>query len=366
MEFNNSDDIPAKYAKHRNNLRHIEKVAELPPEIIEWIDKNTDAAFLLVDSKGKLLFATPSIEKIMGYKPSELIGTFWYEKVPEDDINYVRNQKNGESTNVSFNVLNNDGRYVRLDCTYEHYVDVSDDTAYILVLLRDVTYKQETEEMMVRSEKMNIAGQLAAGIAHEIRNPLTSLKGFLQLLQAGVSHKEEYFNVMIEEIDKIESITSELLFISKPLTNNRKQEPVDKMIEDVIVLLEPQAKLKNIELTFERPIHAEILCDRSQIKQVLINLVKNAIEAMNSGGRITLSVCSFDDRVEILVADEGEGIPEEILHKLGEPFFTTKQSGTGLGLVITKQILDAHDATLNIQSNSLKGTTFQLAFPQTI
>jgi len=369
MELNNNrDDIPLKYDKNPDKSRYFNSINEMSAEIIKWIEKHNDSVFILADTCGKLLYVTESIEGMLGYKVSELIGTYWYEKIPESDVAYARKKVSALSQSkgkFNLNVLNNDGQYVFLDCTFEKYEDQRCKAAYILVILKDVTYKKESEDLMIRSEKMSVAGQLAAGIAHEIRNPLTSLKGFLQLLEAGVSYKQEYFNIMIDEIDKIEAITSELLFISKPLTDNRKNEPVDRMIEDVVVLLQPQAKLKNIDIVIDGPMEGTIFCDRSQIKQVLINLVKNAIEAMDSAGKITLSTECTPEELKISVADEGSGIPDHILHKLGEPFFTTKQSGTGLGLLITKQILDGHNADLKIKQNSTKGSTFQLVFQNT-
>ncbi|WP_249869658.1 ATP-binding protein [Oceanobacillus saliphilus] len=366
MEINNSDEKSPKFDKKSDSqLLHIESFAELPLEFLKWIERNTDGVFVLANEEGLLLYVTSSIEKVLGYKASDLIGTYWYEKAFEKDVNYVRkevmeNMKNGK--NLHLNVLNNDGKVKVLECTIDKYVDNESGNRYVLVYLSDATYKKETEEMMIRSEKMNIAGQLAAGIAHEIRNPLTSLKGFLQLLQAGGSHKEEYFNIMIDEIDKIESITSELLFISKPLTEVKNTNSIERMIDDVVVLLEPQAKLKNIELVIKKPIQGEIVCDRSQIKQVLINLVKNAIEAMDEAGKITLSAEDFPDKVEVCISDEGAGIPDEIRNKLFEPFFTTKANGTGLGLLITKQILETHEAHMVIKTNKDRGSTFQLVF----
>ncbi|WP_245843780.1 ATP-binding protein [Oceanobacillus rekensis] len=340
----------------------------MPPNILKWIEKNSDGVFILANSAGKLLYIAQSIENLTGYKASDLIGTYWYEWLTDKDVEYVRKQIQETpeaSKNVNVNVLNKDGRTVLLECKLDQYRHELGGTFYFLVYLNDITYKKETEEMMIRSEKMSIAGQLAAGIAHEIRNPLTSLKGFLQLLQAGISHKEEYFHVMIDEINKIEAITSELLFISKPLAENRKRETIQAMIDEVFILLQAQAKMKNIELVVIQPIQGEIVCDRSQIKQVLINLVKNAIEAMDEGGTVTVSVECKQESVDIFIADEGNGIPTDILHKLGEPFFTTKQSGTGLGILITKQILKSHEATLHIKQNTRKGSIFQLIFPLT-
>lgn len=363
MEINNNngEDISAFFSKTNTTNR----VAALPLSVLSWIEENSSDVFLLIDENGKIVYATKAVESTLSYKVQDLLGIYWHEKLPEKDVFYIRKQVKGQKSsrkNFVLNVLNNDRNHVLLDCIVEEWTDGGTRPMHYLVYLKDITHKKETEEMMVRSEKMSVAGQLAAGIAHEIRNPLTSLKGFLQLLQAGVNRKEEYFTIMIDEIEKIESITSELLYISKPLTDNKKIEPVINMIEDIVTLLLPQATLNNIEILIERPVHEKIFCDRSQIKQVLINLVKNAIEAMDTPGKIVLSTEQVDDNIIISVSDEGRGIETDILHKLGEPFFTTKQSGTGLGLLITKQILKAHHASLQIKQKPTKGSTFQLVF----
>ncbi|WP_339227860.1 ATP-binding protein [Oceanobacillus sp. FSL K6-2867] len=340
-------------------------VAALPLSVQNWIEENSSDAFLLIDENGKIVYATKAVETILSYRVHDLLGTVWTEKIPDNVVFYIREQINAQKNdrkNFVLNVLNNDGNRVLLECVVEGWTDGGMRPIHYLVYLKDITHKKETEEMMVRSEKMTVAGQLAAGIAHEIRNPLTSLKGFLQLMQAGVDRKEEYFSIMIDEIEKIEAITSELLYISKPLTDNKKLEPVRSMLEDIATLLLPQASQNNIEILIERPVEEEIICDRSQIKQVLINLVKNAIEAMDASGKIILSTEQVDGKIIISVKDEGCGIATDILHKLGEPFFTTKQSGTGLGLLITKQILEAHHAHLEIKQNPTKGSTFQLIF----
>ncbi|WP_424474951.1 ATP-binding protein [Oceanobacillus kimchii] len=364
MKNKKDNYVTERNSKTPESLKNIQHATDLPDEIINWIDKKSDGIFVLLDSVGEILYITESIERILGFSPSKLVGLHWDEMVSGKDVEFAR--RKAELTkktmrDFNLNVLNNDGDYVPLTCEFEYYRNVDNQT-YVLVYLKDLTVKKELEDMMVRSEKMNVAGQLAAGIAHEIRNPLTSLKGFLQLLQAGVNHKEEYFNIMIEEIEKIESITSELLFISKPLTDNRSEEIISDMINDVIMLLSPQAKQKNISIMKVGSCNQVIECDRSQIKQVLINLVKNALEAMETGGEIILTSEEVGDNVIVSVIDEGIGIPEEILHKLGEPFFTTKQTGTGLGLLITKQILEAHNANFEVSNNKGKGSTFKLVF----
>src|SRR5699024_7233974 len=142
----------------------------------------------------------------------------------------------------TISVVNKSGKYIWCECVSKK-VKSDGGGRYTVVILYNMSEKKEIEEMMVRTETMSVSGQLSAGIAHEVRNPLTSLKGFLQLLQAGVAHEEEYYKVMIDEIEKIESISSELLFISKPLTDNKKIEDVASMIDDVVVLLSSQASL---------------------------------------------------------------------------------------------------------------------------
>ncbi|SDQ58227.1 ATP-binding protein [Virgibacillus salinus] len=343
-------------------------IAALPPSILEWIDKNTNGFIAIWDKNGRIIYISKSVEQLLGYKVTDLLGTQWYEKVSNEDVTYIKNHfDTNQDSSQLFNIMiqNIYGKNIWTENLVSQIKD-SNDNIYYAAAVKDITDKKEAEEMMIRSEKMSVAGQLAAGIAHEVRNPLTSLKGFLQLLQAGVNRKEEYYKIMIDEIEKMETITSELLFISKPLTDNKQIEKVQEMVVDVITLLRPQAKLKNIDILFEQTGSQTVYCDRSQIKQVLINIVKNAIEAMEEPGNIQLNVLTSEDSILLDVIDGGPGIPEEIIHKLKEPFFTTKQSGTGLGLMITTQILERHDGKLEILQNENKGSTFRIILPKQI
>ncbi|RKQ17411.1 PAS domain S-box protein [Oceanobacillus bengalensis] len=336
--------------------------------MLDWIEYNQGEIIIIWNKVGEIVFISNSVERLLGYKKSELLGRYWREFVSlEEEVDYVKTHFDRlveKKQRFTVTMDHKDGKCMVTECLSEKIYDEQTQEVYYVSSLKDITDRKETEKLLVRSEKMSVAGQLAAGIAHEIRNPLTSIKGFLQLIQAGVNRKEEYYKIMIEEIEKMEKITSELLFISKPLTDMKQLESVDDMVKDVEHLLATQAKLKNIDIVIAEPITASIFCDKSQIKQVLINLMKNAIEAMNEAGFITLHVHDTDAEVEILVCDEGPGIPHEIINKLGEPFFTTKQSGTGLGIMISKQILESHHGRMEIMNNEGKGTTFKLVFPK--
>src|SRR5699024_2316994 len=149
-----------------------------------------------------------------------------------------------------------------------------------------------------------------------------------------------------------------------PLTDNKKNELVDQMVEDVVVVLRPQARLHESELKWVQKNNQSIYCDKTQIKQEIINLVKNDKKTIYEVGTIEIEQEEVRNHIVIRVIDEGSGIPEEIIHKLGEPFFTTKQTGTGLGLMITKQILTHHDGSIEVFHNNEKGSTFQIQLPK--
>ncbi|RNA68486.1 PAS domain-containing sensor histidine kinase [Alteribacter keqinensis] len=231
---------------------------------------------------------------------------------------------------------------------------------------RDITEKRKSEEMLHQSEKLSAVGQLAAGIAHEIRNPLTSLKGFLQLIEIYGNEKKEYFDIMKSEFGRIEQILTELLILSKPQTLTKETCEMSEMLSHISTLLETQAIIKNIGIEKEfTASDVYITCAQHQIKQVFVNLIKNAIESMESGGVITVRLEKSGNQAVVKVIDQGCGIPKEKLARIGEPFYSTKDTGTGLGLMVTFKIIEEHGGTVTIDSRVGEGTTFTIAFPIT-
>ncbi|MDT8860615.1 ATP-binding protein [Alkalihalobacillus sp. MEB130] len=225
-----------------------------------------------------------------------------------------------------------------------------------------VKREKDTEDFMIRSEKLSMAGQLAAGIAHEIRNPLTSIKGFFQLIKES-NDKEHYYNIIEEELTKIEQVSSEMLLLAKPHSEVRHPFEVKTLINDVKMLLETQAIIKNISIiTAFNADPLFIYCEDTKIKQVLINIIKNAIEVMEYG-TITIKTEEVQSRVILSIKDEGPGISKEELQKIGEPFYTTKPKGTGLGLLVCQKIIESHNGYLSIESKVGTGTTFIVDLP---
>lgn len=231
------------------------------------------------------------------------------------------------------------------------------------VIIRDITEKKQAEAVMLQSEKLSVAGQLAAGIAHEIRNPLTAIKGFFKLLEREYDQRKEYFHIIESELSRIELILSELLLLAKPHQVRTQKVSLDSLLKDVTTLLETQAIMNNV--WFEMNLEADapyVQCDDNQVKQVFINLLKNGIEAMSDGGKIFIETQDDGDEIVISISDQGQGIPDEIIARLGEPFFTTKTTGTGLGLMITFNIIKNHHGSVKVKSKEHVGTTFEVRF----
>ncbi|MBT2637774.1 ATP-binding protein [Bacillus sp. ISL-39] len=218
-------------------------------------------------------------------------------------------------------------------------------------------------EDLRQKEKLAVIGQMATAIAHEIKNPLSSLKGFTQLQQEKDKGDEQYYPIMLNEIDRINAIVNDLLILGKPNTGVKTPKRLVDIIQYVISVIDPHAQRKDIHIEYDVDDSAVLLCDENQMKQVFINLIKNAMEAMPDGGTVTIESKTDGGRPIISVRDEGCGIPPEKLAKLGEPFYTTKQNGNGLGLMVTKKIVEEHEGTLNIQSEMEKGTVVTISIP---
>lgn len=235
----------------------------------------------------------------------------------------------------------------------------------MLSVLRDLTDRKRSEEILIRSEKLSAIGQLAAGVAHEIRNPLTALKGFTQLLSAKYPEQPHYFTIMSNEIDRITLIVNEFMTLAKPHFSQFHNEPLEPILQSVISILETQAILLNVELQVHYDqSHPMVYCNVDQLKQVFLNIIKNAIEAMPEGGEVSLSVTTMKDGyVHIRIKDGGPGIPEELIKKIGEPFVTTKEKGTGLGIMISTRIIEAHKGTLQLSSAINEGTMVEITLP---
>ncbi|WP_227394551.1 ATP-binding protein [Jeotgalibacillus aurantiacus] len=238
----------------------------------------------------------------------------------------------------------------------------------LITLGRDISQQKSAEEQLLRREKLAVAGELASGIAHEIKNPLTSLKGFVQLMKEQPSLPKENIDIMSSEIDRIYAIVDELLVLSKPELRKKEFFSLCDCVGYVINFMKHQAAQKDIRILVEKVDDSEkfVHGDRNQVIQVFINLIKNSIEAMDHGGEIKIRPRVNEKEVHLEIEDTGQGIPQEIIEKVSEPFYTTKEKGMGLGLTICHKIIQAHDGELSFRSEPGKGTTATITLPVTI
>lgn len=245
--------------------------------------------------------------------------------------------------------------------------DRGDHALGVMLTFRDITMLELLEEQIRQSEKLAVIGELAAGTAHEIRNPLTSVKGFIQLLDRKYDQnapEKEYIRIILSELDRVNEIIREFLLLSKPGLPNLGPVDVNSALEDIRTLMCSDALLHNIDLEFalsEGPIVCEL--DEEQIKQVFINVIRNSFEAIGLNGKLQIGVRIVDKMCEVWFSDNGPGIPKEYQSRIFEPFFTTKEEGTGLGLTVSFRIIQNHGGFIHIDSEEGKGSTFRIRLP---
>lgn len=259
-----------------------------------------------------------------------------------------------------------DGSLYWVDTTIIPFVDEDGKPYQYLSIRNDITETKKTKEILHRQDKLAAVGQLAAGVAHEIRNPLTSMKGYTEFLQMDETNKErlEYFDIILDEIERVNHIVEDFMLLAKPKTVELKEKNLIPIMKDVLSLFELEIRSKQIHLHVEcndDPIF--IHCDQYRLKQVFINFIKNSIEAMPDGGNLILNMDKNNEYVSISITDTGTGISPEQLKKIGEPFYTTKKKGNGLGLMVSFQIIESHGGKVNIESELNKGTTFTIELP---
>jgi two-component system sensor histidine kinase HydH len=238
-----------------------------------------------------------------------------------------------------------------------------------VLLIKDMREIRDLQEKVHRSERLASLGRLAAGVAHEIRNPLSSIKGFAQYFVKRFSgHDEEqgYASVMVKEVDRLNRVITDLLDFAGPKEPRREPQSLETIAEQAVKLLTPDLEARKVEVVREyEPDLPAVSVDRDRISQVFINLLLNALESMEAGGeiRIGLRRCGPPPAVEASIADTGAGIPEGDLEKVFEPFFSGKKKGTGLGLAIVHQIIESHRGDIRVESRPGEGTVFRIRLP---
>jgi two-component system sensor histidine kinase HydH len=224
----------------------------------------------------------------------------------------------------------------------------------------------EIEEQLRRADRLSALGELSAGLAHEIRNPLGSIRGTAEILQEGIDpadRRHEFSRILIREVDRLNQVVRNFLDFARPSADGRGALAVDEALREVEILTHQQARKNEVEVRLEAEDLPGIFAHPGQLKQAFLNLVLNALQAMPDGGTLTISGRVEEQTLCIRFADTGQGIPSERLAQVFDPFFTTRPDGTGLGLAITERIVRAHGGRIEVASEEGVGTTFTVRFP---
>jgi PAS domain S-box-containing protein len=348
---------------------------------LESIVEKAGDAISVVDLEGKVLYWNEGAEKIYGYKKEEVLGKklsqFLY---PRDEPSRVEEEKlmgkwmmlvrGGEVVpNVEVKRQTKEGREIIINMTISPLRDAEGKIIGASRICKDITHLKKAEERLVLAERLSSLGELTAGVAHELRNPLAGIKINTQILSRKKDLPEmekKLLNSTQEGIEKIQKIVDDMLHFAKPKASHFKEEEINEVVEEGLAILQTKLKKGNITSVFERGRGLPRLrIDIHQIQQVLINLMLNSIQAMEKGGTLTIRTFQeIEGGVGIELKDTGVGIPKSHLKKIFDPFFTTKSEGTGLGLSISLKILEKHGAAIDAQSEEEKGSIFTIHFPR--
>jgi PAS domain S-box-containing protein len=342
--------------------------------VIERAVENTNEAFVTIDSRHQVVFFNKAAERIFGYDRGEVLGhdldrimtptcsrnhreavaRYVSTKIPRrigHDTEILATRKNGETfpANISFSVSEADGE------------------TYFTGIVRDLTEIKLLQDRIIQSERLAALGQFVAEISHEIKNPLMMIGGFARQLENETDNEKarSKLNIIVTEVARLETLLNEFRDLYSPKSLDMEDMDINELVKEVYDLIHDDCSMKHVRVEFSPgPGGMMVRGDKGKLKQVLLNLTKNATEAMEKGGRLSLETRRTGNRVEVMVADNGCGIAAEHLDKIFSPFFTRKKKGTGLGLSVSKEIVDQHPhAALTFESQEGKGSVFTLTMP---
>ncbi|MED0965408.1 PAS domain S-box protein [Bacillus paramycoides] len=337
------------------------------------IEQATDAVYVVElnedQSPTRFIEVNPVACERFGYSREELLSMVFPSNVPPDSPMVQRIIEKIRKGQTAFTLQDEFVFPKGKTMTIEFSVRVFNlnGKKVFLSISRDITERLKTEELLRKSEKLAVVGQLSTAIAHEIKNPLTAMKGFIQLLKSMENkNTEHYLDIVLSEIERIDSITNEFMTLAKPEALEIKTNDLNVLMKQIVMLLEPQATMNCIQIKTEFTSDTSfILCECNQLKQAFINILKNAIEATSMGGEILIQIEYVPDQnqVNIRFTDYGYGIEQERIPYLGEPFYSIKENGIGLGLMICYKIIEKHQGKILIESEVGKGTTVNINLP---
>ncbi|WP_052352984.1 PAS domain S-box protein [Neobacillus dielmonensis] len=353
--------------------RQLENVMMQRENIYRLLAEHSSDMIILHDVDFSFLYISPSVKSVLGYEPEDMIGKNPFHIIHPEDVKAIFLQlrelsSENNSMLFTYRCQKKDGTYIWLESTVKVlYHPKTGELREIVSVSRDIQIRLETQEKVRKSEKLAVVGQMAAAVAHEIRNPLTPIKGFLQLFNSEKKLNPEYLPIILDELQRVEGIISEFLSIAKPHSTKTAYIDVNNLLEQVIKLMQTEALMKNKNIyLYTNPEIPMIQGDPHSLKQVFVNVIQNALDAIGERGQVEVRIIVEQAGILIEITDNGCGIPKERLSKLGEPFYSTKEKGTGLGLMTSFRIIESHNGRITIDSEPGAGTNVSIWLPFSI
>jgi signal transduction histidine kinase len=337
--------------KKNRELQSALSDAERNKDYLNAILYNLEEAIIVVDPEEKITMLNKSAEDILGIPRSDAVGKVFH------NLHFLISKNNSET------ILTVTGRQYNIILSHSPIVDSRGSSRGNVILIKDITRLRELEIQQERDQRLKAMGEMATKIVHEIRNPLCSMQLFSSMLESEVEntpHKELARGISTG-INSLNTILTNMLLFAKPHKPSSKKIPIDRVVEESVVILTPLIKARNIELKKSLRPH-EVLGDGELLKQVFINVILNAVQALPDGGDLNVTTEKSGPSVIVHVKDNGPGIDVADIEKIFNPFFTTKDTGTGLGLTIASQIMQAHGGYIKVHNGEERGSTFSLYF----
>ena len=365
IESKHRDQLKTSLNSVREEIARREKVEEQLRKLSRAIEQGPSIV-VITDTLGKIEYVNQKFTLVTGYQPKEAIGRniSEIEENPTDQYEkFWATIDSGQEWRGELLKKKRNGDYYWESASICPFRNTEGIITHFLRVSEDVTEAKRIEKEMARLDRLSLVGEMAAGMGHEIRNPMTSVRGFLQLLSA---KKEcliynDYFALMIDELDRANSIITEYLSMAKNKAIVLEIKSLTSILGTIQPLISADANKSENKVVFILQEMPALLLDEKEIRQLILNLVHNGLEAMLPGGTLTIRTYTEGTAAVLAVQDQGSGIKPEVLEKIGTPFFTTKDTGTGLGLAVCYSIAARHNASLKVETGP-DGTTFYVRF----
>lgn len=353
------DDVKQLSANYRNEVEKLQ----------QFIDE-TSFGVIVIDREGRITHFNEMATRLLSLRSeftrtSQLLGTtfpiIFQSEQGDACVKMLYQALKGNKSSLVPLVINDK---MLLLSTISLQTSLNGQSAGAALIAQDVTELRQLQDEVGRMERLSLVGQMAASITHEIRNPMAVIRGFIQLIQErSPKNQQEYFRIIMEELDRTNMIISDFLSLAQNRELMMEPSSLHDIINEIIPLLNADANMRGqtIELSLCKDLPLIMLNDR-EIKQLFLNIARNGMEAMGDKGSLHISTSFGGSKIELRIADQGVGIPDEQMKHLFEPFFSTKSQGTGLGLPLCLSIAERHNGQINVESKEGEGTAFIVTF----